>query len=298
MNRNKLQIVTLTAVLSSALVFSGCPSPNNAALNNGAPPVNTDAGNTNAAVVEATPDAGAKQTEVTAEAVIKEVYQIHGEDFKKNANRILGGKTRTYLDKFFDKPLADLIWKDRTTNVGEIGVLDFDPIYNAQDADIKNLVVNPAKVEGEKASVTVTFQNYDRKDTLVYQMVKRAAAWKIADIKYSDGTTLNGIFREAAKTDAAPQADSTGENFFSGTYRVGPTTATVKPVKMAFEVRWAKGSGAMMFFFEGDESAGRYIYASEDSPRGQDRFVFDDETFTTGTFIRADGTEMPVKKVN
>lgn len=37
-------------------------------------------------------------------------------------------------------------------------------------------------------------------------------------------------------------------NKFEGNYQVGNTICTVKPVKMAFELRWAKGDGVMIFF--------------------------------------------------
>jgi hypothetical protein len=65
---------------------------------------------------------------------------------------------------------------------------------------------------------------------------------------------------------------------------------------MGVEVRWAKGSGAMMFYFDGEDS-GTYSFSSETGGQGKDRFVFDNELSNTGRFIRADGREMRVKKV-
>jgi hypothetical protein len=84
---------------------------------------------------------------------------------------------------------------------------------------------------------------------------------------------------------------------FEGTYRVGPTTCTVAPVKMAFEVRWLRGRGAMMFFFDGDSPFGPYSYVSERKPTGFDRFVFSDRRLVAGVFIRSDGARFPVVKV-
>ena len=82
---------------------------------------------------------------------------------------------------------------------------------------------------------------------------------------------------------------------FEGAYQVGETTATVKSIKMAFELKWAKGAGTMIFFYEGE---GVLKYVSEDKGKGVDAFIFDDTTFTTGKFIRgSDGKEMPVKKI-
>jgi hypothetical protein len=219
------------------------------------------------------------------DALVKDLYKTHD----KNSGAILDGKSRKLLDKYFDKTLADYIWKDLTTHKDEVGVLDFDPFYNAQDIEIKNFNVGAPKIEGDKATVPVTFQNFDRKDTLIYSLVRQNSAWKISDIKYTDGSTLVGYFKQDAKTSGVKT-----DGNFEGAYKVGETTCTVKPVKMAFEIKWAKGSGTMLFFY--DETAGANSYSSEDTGKGRDKFVFDDESLTTGRFIRADGKEMPVSK--
>lgn len=135
----------------------------------------------------------------TPESVVKELYKIHDQDLKGSGDRILTRKNRKTIDKFFDKTLADFIWKDLTTHVDEVGVLDFDPFYNAQDFEIKSFTVGLPKVSGGKATVTVKFQNFEKKETLSYQLVKEKKGWKISDIKYSDGSSLLGYFREDAK---------------------------------------------------------------------------------------------------
>ena len=68
------------------------------------------------------------------DSVVRNLYKTHDKD----DGAILDGKSRTLLDKYFDKTLADFIWKDLTTHKDEVGVLDFDPFYNAQDTQIKN----------------------------------------------------------------------------------------------------------------------------------------------------------------
>ncbi len=133
----------------------------------------------------------------TPDGLIKDLYKVHDQDLKGDTDNILNGKTRKPLDKYFDKILADLMWKDLTSNSEEVGVLDFDPFYNAQDFDIKNFSIGAPKVVGTKATVVVKFTNSGRKDTLSYQLVKRGSAWKIADIKYTDGSSLLGYFKEA-----------------------------------------------------------------------------------------------------
>lgn len=135
----------------------------------------------------------------TPDSVVKELYKIHDQDLKGNNDRILNGKSRKTLDKFFDKTLADFIWKDLTTEREGVGVLDFDPFYNAQDFQITNFLVGSPKISGGKASIVVKFSNAGRKETLSYQFVQNKKTWKIADIKYSDGSSLLGYFKEDTK---------------------------------------------------------------------------------------------------
>jgi hypothetical protein len=138
--------------------------------------------------------------EETADSLIRDLYKVHGEDMKSTSrDRIMSGKSRALLDKYFDKNLADLIWKDITTHVGEIGVIDWDIFYAPQDPQIKNVVVAPAAVNGDKATVRVTFTNYTAKEIVTYLMAKEREKWKIHDIKYTTGGTLLQAFEEDAK---------------------------------------------------------------------------------------------------
>ncbi len=231
------------------------------------------------------------QQATTPDAVVRSLYQVHTPD-----KSILGSKTRQPLDRFFDKNLADLIWKDLTSHTGEVGVLDFDPFYNAQDFEIKNLVVGGAKIKGAKATVPVTFTNFKQKNALTYSLIKQNGKWKVSDVRYSATDTLLGYFKEAV-TNQTPEDAAGSVSNFEGVYKIGETTCTVKPIKMAFEVKWAKGSGSEIFFSQ-DRANDKYIFAS-DPPTGKANvFSFDDANYNTGTFYRADGQEMPIKKLN
>lgn len=142
------------------------------------------------------PSAAARQ-QAAPEALVDDLYRFHAQDFKAERDRILDGKSRRFVDKYFDKNLADLIWKDLTTHRDEVGVLDFDPFYNAQDAKITGLHVGRAIVKGDKATVPVSFSNYGTKQALTYRLAKENGGWKITDIGYSDGSSLLKYFREA-----------------------------------------------------------------------------------------------------
>ena len=84
---------------------------------------------------------------------------------------------------------------------------------------------------------------------------------------------------------------------FEGKFQVGDTTCTVKPVKMAFEVRWAKGSGVEMFFAEDRaERPGNFRFSTRRAEK-PNSFAFADENYNSGTFYRADGKEFPVNRI-
>ena len=83
---------------------------------------------------------------------------------------------------------------------------------------------------------------------------------------------------------------------FEGRYKVGNTTCDVTPIKMAFDVKWAKGKGSMAFFFDKTTSDGKIVFVSEPLGKGRDTFVFNDDHYDVGLFIRADGKVFAVKK--
>ena len=115
---------------------------------------------------------------------------------------------RGVLDGYFAKPLADLIWKDgkESEKTGDMGALDFDPFYQAQDVGgVKNFVIAPADVDGEKAEVVVSFENLDQKMTIKYLLERTGGNWRIADIDYSEmpdyaDMTLLGILEDTYKS--------------------------------------------------------------------------------------------------
>jgi hypothetical protein len=228
--------------------------------------------------------ASAESQTVSAEAVVTNLYKQH--DAQKGP--FFQTKDRGVVDKYFTKQLADLIWKDATSAKSEVGAIDGDPLYNAQDIDVKSFAVGTAVIKGDTGTVPVTFTNFGKKQTITFAMTQVSNAWKIDNISYGSGESLmkwlKDTYPEGARTVA-----SGGE--FEGKYIVGDTSCTVKPAKMSFEVRWAKGNGVEMFFFK----EGTTFESSPDSGR-PNQFVFDDENYNSGTFYRADGKEFPIKR--
>ena len=130
----------------------------------------------------------------TPEALVSELYQSQ----KKNASPFFQHRDRALVDHFFTKELGDLIWKDAGGSKDEVGAIDGDPLYDAQDMRIKEFVIHPAKTEDGKTTVLVTFVNFEEKKRIIYHCVKDGDAWKIRDIQYADWALLK-VLKDAAK---------------------------------------------------------------------------------------------------
>ncbi len=135
-----------------------------------------------------------KSLAVAPDALVAQLYAAQ----KGNANPFFQTKKRALLDKFFTKDFADLIWNDaKSTPQGEVGVLDFDPLYSAQDTKITSFVVGKPVYDKSNgnAAVTVSFKNFGKAEKIKFQLETGAAkAWKISDIVYQSGSTLKELF--------------------------------------------------------------------------------------------------------
>ena len=127
------------------------------------------------------------------DAVVRELYRVH----RKGYGHVFAREGRKLQQRFFDENLARLIWKDLTeTPQDEVGRLDFDPLYNAQDMHITGFRIGAPALEGDKAVVHVTFSNYDRKENLNFVMVKTPSGWKISNIDSGSDSDLLKILTE------------------------------------------------------------------------------------------------------
>jgi hypothetical protein len=127
----------------------------------------------------------------TPDALVGDLYRAH----KQKRGPFFQTRSRALVDKYFAKPLADLIWKDAVTSKGEVGAIDGDPLYDAQDFEIKNFAIGKPTIDGTNAKVNVTFVNIGEKKTIVFLLTKGAAGWRINDIDYGGGRTLVSEFK-------------------------------------------------------------------------------------------------------
>lgn len=244
--------------------------------------------NVNENIASSTPiSAGGQLTNTSPETVVAELYKLH--DAQKGP--FFQSKNRALVDKFFTKPIADLIWRSNNGPTDEVGAIDFDPLYDGQDFEIKNLTFAASDVKDTTATVTANFLNFGEKRSVKYLMKLADGIWKIDDIKYNDFTLLGSLKEYFANEPSKENEEPVSSGEFEGKYTVGPTSCKVKPVKMAFEINWTKGTGTETFF-----PAGENTFESEPGKNGTNRFVFTDEKYDSGTFYRADGKTFPVKR--
>lgn len=118
------------------------------------------------------------------ETLVKELYRVH----RNGYGHLFEKQGRKQQQKFFTPSLAALIWKNLTqTPEGEVGNIDFDPLYNAQDTQIRNFRVGASTIKGDTATVPVTFMNFDQKVRLEFRLVNTKQGWKVSNIIYGGG---------------------------------------------------------------------------------------------------------------
>jgi len=149
--------------------------------------------------VSASPGLAQSKTKTLGpDAIVKNLYQVQN----AGSGPFFQTRNRALVDRYFMKDLADLIWKDAVHAKGEVGALDFDPLYASQDPQISDFKISEsgwaadAKFGPEdKAIVEVTFKNSGKKQRVAFAFDQdKSGAWKIFDIRYPDNTSLREVF--------------------------------------------------------------------------------------------------------
>ena len=122
----------------------------------------------------------------TPTELVNELYTAHD----AGNGPFIESPNRERIDMFFTRRLGDLLWKEINNKTGEIGALDGDPLYNAQDMDIRSFKIGKAVISGPAATVPVNFTNLNKKERFVYILKRAGKDWKIDDIKYSAKDSL------------------------------------------------------------------------------------------------------------
>jgi hypothetical protein len=134
--------------------------------------------------------AQSKTKTVTPDVIVKNLYAAQ----KAGSGPFFQTKNRAAVDRYFRKDLADLIWKDALTANGEVGAIDFDPLYGSQDPQITDFTIMETGWGGDskfgpddEAVVQVTFKDNGKERMVSYQFKQgRDRKWKIYDVHYRD----------------------------------------------------------------------------------------------------------------
>jgi hypothetical protein len=135
--------------------------------------------------------AGAVQT-ISPNGLVADLYRQHNHKHSP----FFQTRSRALLYKYFEKGIADLIWKDAVHSKGEVGAIDGDPLFDAQDMEIKKFAIKTPRYEADRALVDVTFENFGKPQTITFIVAKGKTGWRIRDIVYSEGRTLLAELKE------------------------------------------------------------------------------------------------------
>ena len=124
-------------------------------------------------------------------ALVADLYRVHNQKHSP----FFQTRSRALLYKYFEKDLADMIWKDAVKSKGEVGAIDGDPLYDAQDMEIKKFAIAMPSYADEKARVKVTFENFKEPKSFVFILVNGRTGWRISNIEYGEGRSLRGYLK-------------------------------------------------------------------------------------------------------
>jgi hypothetical protein len=110
--------------------------------------------------------------------------------------------------KYLSKSLIELWAKaDAHTPKGDVPPIDFDPVTNSQEPDVKSFKVVAEKLEGDKATIAVTITGHLLRfkvsdNTVRYNFVREDRKWKIDDISGTvdgDAWSIRDLLNESLK---------------------------------------------------------------------------------------------------
>jgi hypothetical protein len=127
---------------------------------------------------------GPDSPRLAADRLVRALYFEHN----KTDNPFGNPKTRALIDQFFAPALADKIWQ----NVSKAGDKrpKVNPLFNAPDADITKMWVDPAAVGGSRAIVYVTYLLAGKPAEVRVDLVQKVGRWRITELTYPAGKTL------------------------------------------------------------------------------------------------------------
>jgi hypothetical protein len=123
----------------------------------------------------------------SAQELVRQIYQLD-----KAKEPLL--QNPKLIEHYFDLRLAALLKKDLSEHKADgIGLLDFDPLYDAQDTEITRLGIGNPVISGDQATVLVRFKNFGEPKRVTFRLNRSEGQWKVENIIYPGHTNLVDI---------------------------------------------------------------------------------------------------------
>ena len=99
------------------------------------------------------------------------------------------------LARYFDANLVSLLIADRecARRSGEVCRLDWDPIWDSQDPAAEDLTIRSLRTNAVLVRFRHPYTGEER--ALEYHLVNTRAGWRISDIRYKNGVSLQKTLR-------------------------------------------------------------------------------------------------------
>lgn len=232
-----------------------------------------------------------KKTAMSApEKIVKDLYAAQKNEKTNPFNQ---KKSRAMIDKYFAEDLAELLWKDATTN----DYFDFDALYYSQDPQITKFVIGKPKpaVSPDFSTIPVTFLDGGTKVTIDFETMRiKGSVWKVNNIYYSDGEDLQSMLRYGLDAEFKKEYD---DQPYKGDYMVGKVKCSLTPTLSGFKTRVeCDGQNGFRFYeFEGTDTENTFVEL-DGKGKEKSRFVFKNGE-QDGKFFDASGKEVKVTRV-
>lgn len=93
------------------------------------------------------------------------------------------GKDRPDLSKYYSKTLQHYFERyEEKLSDEATSEIAFDPFVSADNALLNGLTIGEPTVRGNRATVNVTFDNFDHPTMLTLSLVREADGWKVDDV--------------------------------------------------------------------------------------------------------------------
>jgi hypothetical protein len=133
--------------------------------------------------------AGGAQATISPQSLVSTLYRLR----MKEGDPLRNPADQKSLGRYFSDRLTHLYIQDQIDAKGEVGRLDSDPLYYAQDTEITDFqVAEPAKSK-DGVVVVVKFRNFKKPCRVVFDLIETKTGWRVSDIKYGDGSSLRRI---------------------------------------------------------------------------------------------------------